>query len=271
MDEINKICEEFNENIKKINIDFFNLEEDFDNPIYSNCILKITENKIAFANIDKLCKYFDFFEKYKNFNDMTNKYYKKEIKLYEINKENYNIYNYIKLVYNIEDFNVPNLMKPKYIGEYVYLSNVLGLKNNFKIKLYEYIKENISEYEEMNFECINDESWDELMVYIINNCSNDRKMIDLIYYWKEFFNEKTTILIRNNIKAKFKDYSIHEIISIYKDCSLLNINNIDDLLVFNFVPFEIILIDKKIKLSIINQRRKDKHFYTLEIEDNMDN
>ena len=63
MERINKICKEFNEVLNELNICFFN-EEKFDNPFHSDCILRITDDKIAFGNINRLCEY-------KTFNDVS--------------------------------------------------------------------------------------------------------------------------------------------------------------------------------------------------------
>lgn len=265
MEKINKICKDFNDVLDELNVSFFN-EEKFDNPFYSNCILRIKRDKIAFANIDKLCEYFDFFEGYKNFNEKfeTNK---KEINLYEINNKNQDIYKYIKIIYDEKSFLNTNLMKIEYIGEYVYLSDLLSLKYKYKTTLYEYIIRNIDKYKEMKFKCLNKTYlWNELITYVINNCSNDKKTISLICYWKNFINNDTAILIRDNIKEKFKDYEIFEIYDIYKECSLFNICNSNDLNIFNFIPFEIFLLKTNIDFNCNEYQRYRNGKYIREKE-----
>ena len=102
----------------------------------------------------------------------------------------------------------------------------------------------------MKFYCFkNTPLWDELITYIINNCSNDKKIISLICYWRNYINNDTAMLIRNNIKEKLKKYEIFEIYDIYKDCSLFNIDKIEDLKTFNFIPFEIFLLKTNIEIN----------------------
>lgn len=260
MDKINKICKDFNNVLDELNVSFFN-EEKFDNPFYSNCILRIMKNKIAFANIDKLCEYFDFFEAYKNFNEISENN-KKEINLYEINKKNQDIYKYIKIIYDENSFLNTNLMNVEYIGEYIYLSDLLSLKYKYKETLYKYIIENIDKYKEMELDYLYKTSlWDELIIYIINNCSNDKKVISLIYYWCNFMNNDTAILIRDSIKEKFKVYKIFEIYDIYKECCLFNIKDDNDLKIFNFIPFEIFLLKTNIDLNCSEYGRYKNNKY----------
>lgn len=253
MDRINNICKDFNSILDELNFVFLD-EERFNNPFNSNCILRITKDKIAFADIDKLCEYFGFFNSYKNFEDITQNE-KKNINLYEINEKNMDIYNYIKIVYDNKTFIDNFFMKIECIGDYIYLSDLLSLKYEYKITLYEYIIKNINKYKEMKFDClINSSLWNDLIEYIINNCSNDKKIINLICYWRNFMNNDTTILIRNIIMKKFKSYKIFEIYDIYKDCFLFNIDDDNDLMVFNFIPFEIFLF--KTNINIIYNNKK---------------
>lgn len=231
--------------LDELNVSFFN-QEKFDNPFYSNCILRIMKNKIVFANIDKLCEYFDFFEAYKNFNEIseTNK---KEINLHEINKKNQDIYKYIKIIYDENSFLNTNLMNVEYIGEYVYLSDLLSLKYKYKEMKFHYL--------------YNTSLWAELIIYIINNCSNDKKVISLIYYFRKFMNNDTAILTRDSIKEKFKVYEIFEIYDIYKECCLFNIKDYNDLKIFNFIPFEIFLLKTNIDLNCSEYGRYKNNKY----------
>lgn len=259
MERINKICKDFNDVLDELNVGFFN-EERFDNPFYSNCILRIMENKIAFADIDKLCEYFKFFECYKNFNNISEKN-KKEINLFEINNKKQDIYKYIKIIYDEKSFLCTNLMEIEYIGEYVYLSDLLSLKYKYKTTLYDYIINNIDKYKEMKFNYLHKTSlWDELVIYIIDNCSNDKKTISLICYWRNFMNNDTAILIRDKIKEIFEIYDI------YKECCLFNNQDNNDLKIYNFIPFEIFLFKTNIDLNFSEYGRYKNSQYINEKE-----
>lgn len=264
MEKINKICKEFNDVLEELNVSFLN-EEKFDNPFYSNCILRITKNKIAFANIDNLCKYFDFFECYKNLNNLSDNN-KKEINLYEINNMNQDIHMFIKILYDENSFLNTKLMKIENIGEYIYLSDLLSLKYKYKTTLYDFVIQNIEKYKEMKLFCLSKTSlWDDLLTYIINNCSNDKKILKLICYWRKLMNNDTAILIRSKINEKFRQYEIFEVYDIYKECLLFNNKDID-FEIFNFIPFEIFLFNTNISIDFNEYGRYRNNTYVHEKE-----
>lgn len=256
MNDINNIYERVKTDLKKLDIYLFNENIEFDNPINSNCILKIKKEKIAFANINRLCKYFDFFDKYKKFKNISEEEEstKNVIDLHEINKEGYNIYIFIKIIYNFETFNINFIMKKEYIGEFVHLSDILCLKDNFKLTLYDYVIQNIDGYKYMNLEIMQDNSFNELIMYILNNCLDDINIINFINHWQNYFDNNMIILIRNKIKEKFKKYSTLKIYNIYKDCLLLNIKSNEESTIFNFIPLELLFINKNIIMDV-NKRK----------------
>lgn len=163
-------------------------------------------------------------------------------------------------------------MKIEYIGEFICLSDILCLKNNFKLTLYDYIIQNINCYKYINLDIINDNLWFELIMYILNICLDDINIINFINHYKNYFDNKTIILIRNNIKEKIKNYSTLKIYNIYKDCSLLNITNHEKLTIFNFIPLELLFINKNIIMDV-NKRSSgrrnsfEKDHYDIIIKD----